>query len=595
MTQRLSVWAPRAGSVAADLGDRTVMMAPGERPGWFEIEVPAGEIDYAFRLDGGEPLPDPRSPWQPDGVHGPSRTFDASAFNWTDAGFGPVPLERAVIYELHVGTFSPEGTFAGVVPLLPHLVELGVTHVELLPVNAFAGRWGWGYDGVDLYAPHPAYGTPADLQAVVDACHGHGLAVLLDVVYNHLGPEGNYLSRFGPYFTDRYRTPWGDAINVDGPDSDEVRRFIVDNAARWLVDFRIDGLRLDATHAIIDTSAVHLLEELGEMVLNVSGATRRVKVLTAECEGNDPRLVRHQPEGYSLSAVWNDDLHHALHTALTGERASYYEDYEGVADLLRCWCDGFAFTGRWSPYRRRTIGRRPDGLRPLRGDQLVACLQNHDQVGNRANGERIAALTSLAHQQVAAALLLTGPFVPLLFQGEEWAASTPFPYFADHEGELAEAVRRGRLAEFAAFGWDPAAVTDPEAEATFTAAKLRWDERTRAPHAEMLAWYRSLLALRAARPDLRDPALPTAEPSWDPGTGVLVLRRGGSIVLACLADEPVDVPLGPGSVRIVAASNPGVHRNGSVMHLGPWSVAIVDDLSEAAAARPGAERHEGTT
>jgi maltooligosyltrehalose trehalohydrolase len=572
MTQRIDLWAPRATAVAVDLGTTTVAMTAGEG-GWFQAEVPAGEIDYAFRLDGGEPLPDPRSPWQPHGVHGPSRRFDPGAFAWTDAGFSSVPLDRAVVYELHVGTFSPEGTFAGVVPLLPHLVGLGVTHVELMPVNAFAGRWGWGYDGVGLYATHPAYGTPADLQALVDACHRHGLAVLLDVVYNHLGPEGNYLDRFGPYFTDRYRTPWGEAVNVDGPDSDEVRAFIIDNATRWLRDFHIDGLRLDAVHAIVDTSAVHLLEALRAATDDVAAATGRPKLLIAEHEGNDPRLVRPRPTGgYGLDAVWDDDVHHALHTALTGEHTSYYEDYEGAADVVRGWRDGWAFAGRWSPHRRRTVGRPDDP--PRAGDHLVACLQNHDQIGNRARGERIAMLTSVAHQKVGAALLLTGPFVPLLFQGEEWAASSPFPFFADHEGDLAEAVRRGRLAEFAAFGWDPADVTDPEDPASMEAARLRWDERTTGDHAEVLTWYRTLLSLRAQRPELRDPALPVPV-DWSPATGILTVDRGPVRVVACLAPDPVTVAL-DGPSRLVLASDEQVRLGEAAVYLVPHSVALTE-------------------
>jgi maltooligosyltrehalose trehalohydrolase len=601
--QRLSVWAPHATHVGLRLDEVTITMAP-DAGGWFHAEAPDGQLDYAFCLDGSDPLPDPRSAWQPHGVHGPSRTFDVGAHRWSDDGFAPVPLDEAVIYELHIGTFSPEGTFVGAAERLDHLVALGVTHVELLPVAAFAGRHGWGYDGVDLYAPHPAYGTPAELQAFVDACHRHGLAVLLDVVYNHLGPEGNYLSRFGPYFTDRYRTPWGDAINVDGPGSDEVRRFLIDNAARWLRDFRFDGLRLDAVHAIVDTSALHLLEALREAVDQVARATGRPKVLTAEHEGLDPRLVAPTDRGgYGLDAVWTDDVHHALHTGLTGERTSYYEDFEGLADLVRCWNDGSAYTGRYSPHRRRTIGRPAPrhGAGALRGDQLIACLQNHDQVGNRAWGERFAELASPARQQIGAALLLTGPFVPLLFQGEEWAASTPFPYFADHDGELADAVRRGRLAEFESFGWASGEVADPEDEATFLAARLRWAQCQEPPHDAMLAWYRSLIRLRAERPELRDPTLgPTS--LWDEPSGVIALRRGAITIVACtaavgadviitpddprrparlVADAGTDANAHPATMRLLLASSEHIVAGSDHLHLAADTVAIVETTPTA--------------
>jgi maltooligosyltrehalose trehalohydrolase len=566
--QRIRVWAPAAPSVELVLGDDRVVMSC-EDGGWWGADAPGGEVDYAFSLAGADPLPDPRSPWQPHGVHGPSRTFDTGAYRWGDDGFTPPPWAGAVVYELHVGTFSPEGTFAGVAGRLDHLVELGVTHVELLPVAAFAGHHGWGYDGVDLYAPHPAYGTPADLQALVDACHGRGLGVLLDVVYNHFGPEGNYLGRFGPYFTDRYRTPWGEAINYDGPDSDEVRRFALDNATRWLRDFRFDGLRLDAVHAIVDTSAVHLLEALSSAAAAVTRETGRPKLLIAEHEGDDPRPSRPVSEGgFGLTGQWSDDVHHALHTALTGERTSYYEDYEGVADLVRCWRDGWSFPGRWSPHRRRTVGRPADGLD---GTRLVACLQNHDQVGNRAGGERMAELASPARQKVGAALLLTGPFTPLLFQGEEWAASSPFPFFADHEGDLAEAVRRGRLAEFEAFGWAPEDVADPEDPATFAAATLRWDERGEGVHADMLAWYRTLLGLRAEHPDLRDPALPA---DLEADGHRIVVRRGGVTVVALIGGDALDVVLDRPHT-LLAGSDPAVAVEGATVHLLPDTAAVL--------------------
>jgi maltooligosyltrehalose trehalohydrolase len=581
--QPIAVWAPAAGAVEVELigTERRRLPMAADDTGWYRVDVPddlvteEGHVDYAFRLGTDDtPLPDPRSPWQPAGVHGPSRTFDPTTFAWTDASFIPADRDRTVIYELHVGTFTPEGTFTAAIGHLAEVAELGVTHVELMPVAAFAGHHGWGYDGVDLYAPHPAYGTPADLQALVDACHARGLAVLLDVVYNHLGPEGNYLSRFGPYFTDRYRTPWGDAVNLDGPGSDEVRRFFVDNATRWLRDFHIDGLRLDAMHAAVDTSAVPILEQLRHAVDEVATETGRRRLLIAEYEGNDPRVVWPLARGgYGLDAHWNDDVHHALHTGLTGETTSYYEDYAGFADLTACLHHGYAYAGRYSRHRQRTVGRFPEGVD---GHALVACLQNHDQVGNRARGDRIGALAGPAAQKVGAALLLTAPFTPLLFMGEEWAASTPFPYFADHEGDLAEAVRRGRLAEFQAFGWDPAEVADPEDEATFAAARLRREEQGEPPHAEMRDWYRALLALRNGHPELRDPRFSEVAAAWDPDAGILVVRRGDLTVVAGPGAEPVDVPLKPGvDLRLLLASDPAVTVAGDTVHLVPMSVAVV--------------------
>jgi maltooligosyltrehalose trehalohydrolase len=426
-------------------------MERGDR-GWWHAHVPSGApgLDYAFSLDGGEPLPDPRSPWQPRGVHAPSRLVDHQRFSWTDQRWQAPPLGSAVIYELHVGTFSPEGTFDGVIGRLEHLAGLGVTHVELMPVAEFPGVRGWGYDGVDLWAPHHAYGGPDGLKRLVDACHARGLAVLLDVVYNHLGPSGNYLGRFGPYFTSRFRTPWGDAMNFDGAGSDEVRRFVCDNARMWLRDYHVDGLRLDAVHAIADGSAVHILEQLAQEVEKLAASLGRHLVLIAESNLNDPRIV--QPPsagGYGIDAQWNDDFHHALHTVLTGERHGYYADFGRLADLATAFRRGFVYAGEYSVFRDRRHGRPAIGVS---GNRFVVSAQNHDQVGNRALGERASLLMSEGRLHIAAALLLTSPFVPMLFQGEEWGASTPFLYFTDHaEPELVEAVRKGRCQEFAAF------------------------------------------------------------------------------------------------------------------------------------------------
>jgi len=470
------VWAPAASRVELDTGGRLTPMRP--EPGeWYVADADlAPGTDYRFVLDGGPPLPDPRSRWQPDGVDGPSRVDDPSAFAWTDAGWRGVEPHDLVIYELHVGTFTPDGTFASAIDRLDHVVALGATAVELMPVAEFPGGRGWGYDGVDLFAPHHAYGGPDGLRALVDACHGRGLGVVLDVVYNHLGPAGNNLARFGPYFTDRYATPWGDAVNFDGRGSEEVRRFFVDNACMWLTDYHVDGLRLDATHAMFDASPRHFLAELSEAVDGLEVELGRRLVLVAEHERADEILVRDRAAGgYGLDAVWFDDFHHAVHVAFTGEHTGYYASFSGLTDMPRIL-----------ERAARTGGRR-----------LVACVQNHDQVGNRARGERLGQLVSPQAARMAAGILLASPFVPLLFQGEEWGAGTPFQYFTDHgDPAVARAVSDGRRREFAAFGWRPEDVPDPQDPETFDRSKLDWRELEREPHRSVLAWYRGLLALR---------------------------------------------------------------------------------------------------
>jgi maltooligosyltrehalose trehalohydrolase len=528
---------PAPGGAA--IPDRTLRPADG---GWFVLDdgLAAG-TDYRFRLDGGEPLPDPRSRWQPHGVHGPSRVHDPQAYRWSDHDWRPPALADAVLYELHVGTFTPAGTFAAAAARLDHLVGLGVTHVELMPVHAFAGRHGWGYDSVGLFAPHPTYGHPDDLKSFVDDCHGRGLAVVLDVVYNHLGPEGNYLPCFGPYLTDRYRTPWGDAVNLDGPGSDEVRRFLIDNARSWLGEFHVDGLRLDAVHALVDTTAVHLLEELAEAVRALEADLGRPTLLIAESDRNDPRLVRDPSQGgFGLDGHWVDDLHHGVHVALTGERSGYYEDYRGLADVADAYRHGYVYRRRHSPHRGHRVGRDPAGVP---GTRLVASLQTHDQVGNRARGERITRLASPGRVKAGAALVLLAPFVPLLFAGEEWGASSPFPFFADHGPDLADAVRRGRLDEFAAFGWDPDDVPDPESATTRDLAVLRWEELGTPAADELLSWYRELLALRRATPALRDGDRDGGAVWLADDEASIVVRRGDITLAVHLGDTPRRLPL----------------------------------------------------
>jgi maltooligosyltrehalose trehalohydrolase len=554
------VWAPRAATVEVVVAaDRRVAMDGPDDEGWFRARVGGAGPgdDYAYSLDGGPPRPDPRSPWQPTGVHGPSRLVDHDAFAWTDDGWLPTPLAEGVVYELHVGTFSPEGTFDGAVARLGHLVDLGVTAVEVMPVAEFPGRRGWGYDGVDLWAPHSAYGGPEGLKRLVDACHARGLAVILDVVYNHLGPDGNYLGEFGPYFTDRYATPWGEAVNYDGADSDPVRSFVVANACMWVRDYHVDGLRLDAVHAIVDTSAVTIVEEIAAAVHELAATLGRPAWVVAESDLNDPRVVRGvDAGGYGCDAQWSDDFHHALHAVLTGERDGYYADFGSLAQLAKALSRAWVYDGCYSRHRRRRHGRPPTGLS---GSRFFAYLQNHDQVGNRAVGERSSMLMGTGLLKVAAALVLCSPFVPMLFQGEEWGASTPFQYFTDHgDAELGRAVREGRRKEFAAFGWDPGDVPDPQDPATFRRSKLDWDEAAGPPHADLLAWHRHLVRLRREVPALAaaaDGHLDQVAVRFDEEARWLVMERGPVSVVCNLADREQVVPAGPdGKVPVAAES-----------------------------------------
>ncbi|QTR02517.1 malto-oligosyltrehalose trehalohydrolase [Saccharothrix algeriensis] len=551
-----SVWAPHHERVAVRVDGHDHEMAAGEG-GWWHS--PAEGVDYAFVLDG-DALPDPRSLWQPHGVHGPSRVYDHSAFAWTDRAWTGRALPGAVIYELHVGTFTPAGTFDGAVERLDHLVDLGVTHVEVLPVNSFDGVAGWGYDGVLWGAVHEPYGGPDGFKRFVDACHARGLAVLLDVVYNHLGPSGAYLDRFGPYFAGS--NDWGPGLNLDGADSDEVRRYVVDNALGWLRDFHVDGLRLDAVHALVDHSAVHLLEELAEEVDALSAALGRPLTLIAESDLNDARLVTaREAGGYGLAAQWADDLHHALHVALTGETTGYYPDFEG--QLARTLREVFLHTGTWSSFRRRRHGRPVD--RRLPGYRFLAYLQNHDQVGNRATGDRLSASVPFGRLAVGAAIVFCSPYTPMVFMGEEWAASTPWQFFASFpDPELAEAVRTGRRREFARHGWGESEVPDPVDPATVERSTLDWSEPSAGEHRRVLELYRSLIALRRSRPELADPRLDRFRVTA--GDGVLELHRGGLRVVCNLGAAAAEVPLGAGGEVLLASTGPG---EGDVQVVGP--------------------------
>jgi maltooligosyltrehalose trehalohydrolase len=569
------VWAPLPKKVELQLGRHRLPMVCGEN-GWWTAAVPSASPghDYGFVLDGEGPFPDPRSPVQPNGVHGLSQLVEQGDFEWTDKNFQPPPFSAALIYELHVGTFTPAGTFLSAIEKLDHLVSLGVTHVELMPVVEFPGNRGWGYDGVDLYAPHHVYGVPNDLKKLVDACHARSLAVLLDVVYNHIGPSGNYLGKFGPYFTKKFATFWGEGINFDGPESGEVRRFFCDNALMWLRDFHFDGLRLDAVHGIFDTSATHILEELKIEVEDLSNRTGRQRVLIAESDLNDPRLLwPREHGGYQLDAQWSDDFHHALHTVLTGEKTGYYSDYgklEHLAKALRC---AFVYDGVFSQHRRRVHGRPPDGVS---GQRFLGYLQNHDQAGNRARGDRSSQLMSIGRLKIGAALVLTSPFTPMLFQGEEWGASTPFFFFTDYqEPELANAVREGRCREFAAFGWKPGDTADPQARGSFVRSVLNWREASRAPHADILDWHQRLIQLRRKEPSLADGEMKSVQTRFDEDKRWLVVVRGAISVACNFNSEKQAMLTGATGHQILMASKTDIEISGSTVSLPPDSVAIL--------------------
>lgn len=571
-----SVWAPKAEKVDVLVNEKRYPMSPGQG-GWWTVNLPqvsAGQ-DYAFSVDGSKPLPDPRSPWQPEGPEGPSRILDHGAFQWTDQSWQARPLGSAIIYELHVGTFTPTGTFDAVIDKLPYLVDLGITHIELMPVAEFEGHRGWGYDGVNLFAPHHAYGGPEGLKRLVNACHAHGLAVILDVVYNHLGPSGNCLPQFGPYFTEHHHTLWGAAVNFDDQDSVEVRDYFCSNALMWLRDYHFDGLRLDAIHAYADDSAIHFLEQVSRAVDDLETSLGRHLVLIAESDLNNPRVIQpYAAGGYGMDAQWSDDFHHALHRTITGEKDGYYADFNGLPDLVRALCHGFVYDGRYSVNRRRVHGRPGLGLD---GRGLLGYIQNHDQIGNRAQGERISHLVGINLARVAAALVLTSPFVPMIFQGEEWGASTPFLYFTDYQDpELGRAVSQGRQREFTPFGWDPEEVPDPQDPETFGKSQLSWDEPDHEPHASIHEWYRQLIRLRRQIPDLAAGPLDRVSARADESGRGLIIHRGSVTILANFSDRPqtFDVPHDQAMDLLLSSSPETLFKNGRVQ-LAPESAAIL--------------------
>ncbi|SDD05837.1 maltooligosyl trehalose hydrolase [Sanguibacter gelidistatuariae] len=590
-----SVWAPGARTVALVIptaavfsaSDAWVPMVPdASRPGWWSPPQPADLADdagrYGFSVDGGPPRPDPRSARQPDGVHGPSQLVDTGAYVWTDHAWAGRAVPGAVLYELHVGTFTSAGTLDAAIERLGHLRDLGVDMVELMPVAAFDGHHGWGYDGVHPFAVHEPYGGPDALARFVDAAHALGLAVALDVVYNHLGPSGSYVQTFGPYFTDDHPTPWGQGINVDGAGSGEVRRWVIDNAVRWLRDFHVDALRLDAVHEIVDDSPVHVLAELSETVAALAVELGRPLGLIAESDANDPATVTPVAAGgLGMTAQWADDVHHAVHALLTGERQGYYADFGSPAVLARALTDVFVHDGGWSTFRGRPWGRPvPD---EMDGHRFVVFSCDHDQVGNRALGDRPGSREGgrdLDLVAISAALVLTSACTPMLFMGEEWGASTPWLYFTDFpDPDLARTVTRGRREEFAGHGWDTGTVPDPQDRGTFERSVLNWSEPQDPRRAALVSWHRRLIELRRTVPDLAsgDRSAVHVEALPAPGEGLLLVGRGSVTVAVNLSPTPRHMALtsgGRSGVGVLAAWGQ-VKLAGSTLIVPGRGVAVV--------------------
>ena len=584
-----SVWAPRASRVELVLAEGSHdMVAAGD--GWWEPApgvAPGGDVDYGYRLDGEGPFPDPRSRRQPNGVHELSQRYDPSRYDWADGAWTGRQLPGAVIYEMHIGTFTPEGTFDAAIGRLDHLSALGVDFVEVLPVNDFNGTHNWGYDGVLWYAVHESYGGPEGYQRFVDACHAAGIGVIQDVVYNHLGPSGNYLPKFGPYLTDGPGNTWGSSVSLDGPESDTVRRYIIDNALMWLGDYHVDGLRLDAVHALVDHRATHLLEEMASEVAALSAHVGRPLTLIAESDLNDPRLITpREAHGYGLDAQWSDDFHHGVHVALTREITGYYADFEPLSALAKVLTEGFFHNGTFSSFRDRVHGRPIDTQR-MPTWRLVVASQNHDQIGNRAVGDRLSATLDTGQLGIAAALTLLGPFTPMLFMGEEWGASTPWQFFTSHpEPELGTATAEGRIAEFERMGWDPAVVPDPQDPATFQNSKLRWDEANEAEHGRLLAFYQSLIALRRAHAEFTDPRFEKVGVRFDGDARWLILDRGDLSILINFSADQQKLPALVDDELLFFATDPAARptQDGNGIVLPPHALLVTAPAS--ASARP---------
>ncbi|WP_051274409.1 malto-oligosyltrehalose trehalohydrolase [Cellulomonas sp. URHD0024] len=603
---RPAVWAPAAAQVDLVVGSSSIPLLSGH-DGWWRTDRDLDHgTDYAFVLDGGDPRPDPRSRWQPSGVHGPSRVYDSSTFGWTDAGWTGADARGHVTYELHVGTFTPEGTLRAAIGHLEELVDLGVDLVELLPIAPFNGVHGWGYDGVAVYAVHEPYGGPAALQELVDAAHAHGLGVCLDVVHNHLGPSGNYLDEFGPYFTREHETPWGAAVNLAVP---EVRRWLIDSALQWFRDFHVDALRLDAVHALIDDSPVHVLAELSDEVAALSRSLGRPLSLIAETDLND--IVSVTPTGaggWGMTAQWADDVHHAVHALVTGERHGYYVDF-GTPEVLRKALTGvFVHDGSFSTFRGRDWGRPVPPATD--GHRFVVAASTHDQVGNRALGDRPSARLDPGRLAVEAALILLSPFSPMLFMGEEWGTRTPWQFFTDHpEPPLADAVRAGRRREFGGHGWDvlyggDVEVPDPQSVATFEASVLTRDELELPDHARLRDWYRALIALRRSVPDLASGDLGATDVVWGgesenrpqdvPWDGWLVVHRGSARVVLNLSGDEVAIPVHTDDPVDLVASWESASLEpapgGALVQMPPRSVAVLAVATEPASRSARARR-----
>jgi maltooligosyltrehalose trehalohydrolase len=575
-----AVWAPQREKVQV-LVDGSPYPMRRDGAGWWRATVlDAGTGSaYAFLLDDDpDPLPDPRSQWQPSGVHGASRVYDQGAHRWTDDAWTGRQLPGSVLYECHIGTFTPDGTFDAAIGKLDHLAALGVDIVEVLPVNAVDGPRNWGYDGVGWYAVTENYGGPDAFKRFVDACHVRGLGVCLDVVYNHLGPSGAYLDRFGPYFAGS--NIWGPTVNLDGAQSEIVRRYIIDNALMWLRDFHVDALRLDAVHALRDSRAQHVLEQLAVEVESLSAHVGRPLSLIAESDLNDPKLVTaREGGGYGLTAQWCDDIHHSLHTVLTRESQGYYADFAAadLTGLAHVFTRAFLHEGTWSSFRQRNHGA-PVDTRRIPGHRFLAYLQNHDQIGNRATGDRLTQTLSPGLLACGAALVLCSPFTPMLFMGEEWGARTPWQFFSYFPDEnLRTAVREGRFAEFEEHGWGDVDVPDPNAESTFLDSKLDWDEPTREPHATLLQMHTELIALRKRYPELSDPWLDDVEVDVSGEVGedrTIVLHRGRLRLLCNLGKSEVTLELGQRIDRILLASEP-VEALDDAITMGPERFAVV--------------------
>ena len=575
---KFGIWAPKAQKMSLQWRDQNLAMeGPNER-GWWTIEVPEATCGdrYGYLLDDDpKPYPDPRGMRQPEGVHALSELYDHSNFEWHDQLWRGAPKVGSIIYELHIGTFSKEGTFDAAIKHLPYLAELGITHVEVMPVAAWAGKQGWGYDNVALFATHEHYGGPDGFKRFVDACHANGLSVILDVVYNHFGPSGNYTTKFGPYLTDNRKTPWGDAVNLDGEGSDEVRRFFIDNALMWLKDYHCDGLRFDAVHAFLDLSATHFLEQISVEVERLSATLAKDFFLIAESDLNDPRVVRsREAHGYGMDAQWNDDFHHALFTVLyqpEEAQGSYYDDFGSIEDLHKTLQSAFVYDGQYSVSRKRKHGRPALGLP---SHHFVNFIQNHDQVGNRAQGERLEHLVGIDAAKVALGLLLTAPYIPMLYMGEEWATSSPFLYFADHEDEeLRKQVAEGRKQEFSGQGFD-GDVPNPEEPETYEKSKLNWDEQNKGKHAEMLAWVRELIKLRRRHTGMNDGDMHHLRVSCAAESKTLIMERDEARVVINFGDKPYSVWLLEGE-RLDLVSREGLSAEGGKVELPGTTLAVL--------------------